>query len=134
MKKQIIFTSDEHKKFYNNKIMEYSQMGRTPDSYIKSLFYLLSMTEDTRRNFDNLYNVRSGEIIPNGLKGGWLTETTKRICQLGFNLYNGWSQEGRKKVSENYTPYYLFANEYAKYFVQAIQLRYPEYFRTCLQD
>ena len=130
MQKQVIFKDNDHKAFYQEKIMEYTKQGRTPDSYVKPLFYLLSISEDTRREFDNLYNMTSGSIKPDGIKGDWLTGTTKKVCLLAFNLFNGRTQEGRKKVSEELTPYELFANEYALYFMQAIKLRYPSYFAT----
>lgn len=129
---QVVFIDEEHKSFYNEKIMQYANSGRIPNCYIKSLFYLLASNADTRRNFNNLYDIENGEINPSKMKGGWLTSTTKKICQLAFNLYNGYTQDGRKKCSEEYAPYNLFSCEMAPYFVQAIQLRYPEHFRTCL--
>ena len=128
MQKQVIFKNEAHKEFYNQKIMEYARMGRTPDSYVKPLLYLLSINDDTRRNFDNLYNMQSNSIKPEGLKGGWLTGTTKKICLLAFNLFNGRTQDGRIKVSDELTPYNLFATDCAQYFVQAVMLRYPSYF------
>ena len=128
MQKQVVFKDEEHKNFYNEKIIEYTKLGRTPDSYVKPLFYLLALSDDTRRNFDNLYSMKSGSIKVEGMKSGWLTGTTKKLCLLAFNLFNGRTQDGRKKVSEELVPYELFANEYARYFVQAVMLRYPSYF------
>ncbi|MBR3770722.1 MAG: hypothetical protein IKL07_00480 [Clostridium sp.] len=128
MQKQIIYKNEAHKDFYNKKIMEYAGMGRTPDSYVKPLFYLLAISDDTRRNFDNLYNMQSNSIKPEGLRGGWLTGSTKKICLLAYNLFNGRTQDGRTKVSDELTPYNLFATDCAQYFVQAIVLRYPSYF------
>lgn len=104
---QVIFKDQEHKSFYNKKVMEYSGTGRVVDSYTKSLMYLPSSNSDTRRNFDNLFNIKNGEIKTEGMKGGWLTETTRRICRLAFNLFNGYTQDGRRKCSEDFTPYYL---------------------------
>lgn len=131
MQKQVIFKNNEHKAFYLEKIMEYTKMKRTPDSYVKPLFYLLALSQDTRNNFDNLYDMQSGSIKLEGLRGGWLTGTTKKICLLAFNLYNGYSQDGRKKVSEELTPGNLFATDCAIYFGQAIKLRYQQYFKKC---
>jgi hypothetical protein len=73
--------------------------------------------------------MQSGSIKPEGLRGGWLTGTTKKICLLAYNLFNGRTQDGRTKVTDELTPYNLFATELALYFVQAINLRYPEYFK-----
>lgn len=130
MQKQVIFKNNEHKAFYQEKIMEYTKMKRIPDSYVKPLFYLLALSTDTRNNFDNLYDMQSGSIKLEGLRGGWMSGTTKKICLLAFNLYNGYSQDGRKKVSEELTPGNLFATDCAQYFMQAIQLRHAGYFRT----
>ena len=130
LQKQVIFSSEKHKNFYNEQIMAIVSSGKKVDCYVKPLLYLLSLCEDTRRNIDNLYDMENGTIKPEGLQGGWLTSSTKQLCQLAFNLFNGYTKDGRKSCSKEYTPYYLFANEWATYFVQAIQLRYPEYFRT----
>lgn len=128
MQKQVIFKNEAHKEFYNQKIMEYTKLGRTPDSYVKPLFYLISLTDDTRRNFNNLYDMKESRIKPEGLRGGWLTGTSKKICLLAYNLFNGRTQDGRTKVSDELTPYNLFATDCAQYFMQAIALRYPSYF------
>ena len=128
MQKQVVFKDEEHKNFYNEKIIEYTKLGRTPDSYSKPLIYLLSLCDDTRRNFDNLYDMQRGSIKPEGLRGGWMTGTTKKICLLAFNLFNGRTQDGRTKVTDELTPYNLFATDCAQYFVQAVMLRYPSYF------
>ena len=128
MQKQVMFKDNEHKAFYQEKIMEYTKMGRTPDSYVKPLFYLLTLEDDTRRKFDMLYNMQSNSIKPEGLRGGWLTGSTKKICLLAYNLFNGRTQDGRTKVSDELAPYNLFATDCAPYLMQAIKLRYPSYF------
>lgn len=128
MQKQILFKDEEHKEFYGKKIKEYTEQVGLPDTYVKPLFYLLSLTGDTRCNFDNLYNMQSNSIKPEGLRGGWMTGTTKKICLLAYNLFNGRTQDGRTKVTDELTPYNLFATDCAQYFVQAIALRYPSYF------
>ncbi len=133
MQKQVLFKDSKHKEFYGKKIMEYTKL-RMPDSYVKSLVYLLSLTDDTRRNFNGLYDMQQGSIKPEGLRGGWLTGTTKKLCLLAFNLFNGRTQDGRKKIAEELVPDELFANEYAEYFMQAIKLRYPQYFKKCESD
>lgn len=130
MQKQVVFKDDEHKSFYNEKIMEYTKQGRVPDSYVKPMFYLLALSEETRNNFDSLYDMQSGSIKLDGLRGGWLTGTMKKLCLLAFNLYNGWTQDGRKRIAVELTPDQLFASDFARYFMQAIQLRHAGYFRT----
>ena len=58
-----------------------------------------------------------------------------KIIRMAFNLYcNGTPTvyekegvEGKLKECEHYTVEDLFCCEYAPYFWQAIQLRYPEY-------
>lgn len=47
MQAQVVFRDEEHKSFYNKKVMEYSKAGRVVDSYVKPLMYLLASNADT---------------------------------------------------------------------------------------
>lgn len=136
----IIFLNNEHKSFY----ME--EMEKTVnDSYHKALVYLLGLTPETRNNFNTLVKYNGG-LIPNSLSikhynmnEAWQTGTTYKITLLAFNLFNGFSyeyddiSEGDKRtqhISDKYTPYFLFCNPMAPYFIQAIIIKYPDYFRN----
>ena len=54
------------------------------------------------------------------------TSGTVKVCHLAFNLWNGFTEEGRENL---YTPEELFCCGYAPYFMEGIKLRYPEYCR-----
>ncbi|MDD4509461.1 MAG: DUF6075 family protein, partial [Oscillospiraceae bacterium] len=65
-----------------------------------------------------------------GLHCGWQTGTSKIICRLAFNLWNGYCYEeceDDQPVSAYYVTDNIFCCSYAEYFFEAIRLRYPEY-------
>ncbi len=116
---QIKFYDELHKRFYK----EHTE-GKNLDSYNKSLIYLLSLTAETRNNFDSLYNETSREINFNGIEAGWQTGTTRAITKLAFNLFNGFcgleDSEGRQYSVENIFCY----KDYAPYFYEGIKIRF----------
>lgn len=128
----IKFYDDKHKEFYNEKIKDI-----TNDSYHRALVYLLGLTEDTRKNFNNLVSYDgkhrpcSLSIKPENLNSGWQTGTTYKITRIAFNLFNGYCydfiDDEEKEISSRYTPYELFCCSFSPYFYEAIKLRYPEY-------
>ena len=79
------FMDNEHKRFYNEKMLQVPYQ----DSYNRSLIYLLAMNNDTRRNFNDIYNINTNEINIKSLKSPWQTSTSKNVCRLAFNLFNG---------------------------------------------
>lgn len=121
------FMDREHKNFYNEKILQ------TPyqDCYNKSLIYLLSMNKDTRKNFNEIYNINDNTINIKSLKSEWQTYTSKNVCRLAFNLFNGCANDNPKynTMNKDYSISNLFATSGAGYFFEAIKLRYPEYTR-----
>ena len=121
------FIDKEHKNFYNEKTSKVPFL----DSYNKSLIYLLSMNKDTRRNFNEIYDIDTNEINIKSIKSSWQTDTSRNICRLGFNLFNGCANDNPncKTMSKDYTVYNLFCTSGAGYFFEAIKLRYPEYTR-----
>lgn len=121
------FIDKKHKDFYNSKLLQIPYQ----DSYNKSLIYLLSMNKDTRKSFDEIYNIDNNEININSLKSAWQTSTSKNICRLAFNLFNGCANDNpkNKTMSKDYSINNLFCTSGAGYFFEAIKLRYPEYTR-----
>lgn len=119
----IRFASKEHKDFYSQMLIK----TRNDDSYHRAFFYAMGICEETRRNIRTLFDFTNGGIEPDGLSAPWQTGSTRRLCRLAFNLWNGWTQEGKEQYS---TPYELFDCGFAQYFFEAIQLRYPEYCRN----
>lgn len=120
--KNIRFASKEHKAFYSQMLIK----TRNDDPYHRAFFYAMGICEETRRNIGSLFNFKNGGIDPEGLAAPWQTGGTRRLCRLAFNLWNGWTEEGKEIRS---TPYELFDCGFAPYFFEAIRLRYPEYCR-----
>lgn len=119
----IRFSSKEHKDFY------YQMLVKTcnDDPYHWALFYAMGICEETRCNIRTLFNFKNSETNPDGLSAPWQTGSTRRLCRLAFNLWNGWTEEGNENRS---TPYELFDCGFALCFFEAIHLRYPEYCRS----
>ena len=127
------FASKEHQKFWLEKFDEMIQLGKT-DVYYKSIIYTLGMCETTRKNFDDIFNLKSGEININALQGKYQTGTSKKVTRLAFSLWNvcNFDREQdieNKNLSANYNVSEIFSCSYAPYFYEAIRIRYPEYTR-----
>ena len=116
-----VFESERHRAFY-----ERNMAHVRADSYHKALFYVLGVSEDTRRHIDRLFDFHEDCIRPEGLNAAWQTSGTQNLCRLSFNLWNGYIEPGQEG---SFTPDGLFASGYAPYMVEGIKLRYPEYFR-----
>ena len=84
------------------------------------------ISEETRMNIGKMFDFKRDCIIPEGMHGGWQTSGTVKVCHLAFNLWNGFTEEGRETLC---TPEELFCCGYAPYFMEGIKLRYPEYCR-----
>ncbi|MBG9795488.1 hypothetical protein ABD76_24735 [Paenibacillus dendritiformis] len=119
----MIFKDLAHEQFYEGNVI---RTHRQHDPYRKALFYLLGLTEDTRRNINDLYNFKEDSIRLEGLNEGWQTGTTSRLTRLAFNLYTGYTGESEEDA-RYYSPYYLFDNGLLPYFFEAVKLRYPSY-------
>lgn len=103
--------------------------------YHKALIYCLGISEDTRVNIDRIYDLRTGYVKTECFQEGWQTSGSVRIVRMAFNLYcNGTpsvydyeSEEAKLQEYAGYTPEELFCCGYARYFWEAIKIRYPEY-------
>ena len=127
----IIFKNQEHEEFYYSSL----EKCRYQDSYHKSLCYCLGISDDTRCNVKRIYDFKTGCIKTECMHDGWQTSGSLKIIRLAFNLYT----DGTPTVEENsgceeqlyecrqYSVSDLFCCGYAKFFWQAIELRYPEY-------
>lgn len=127
----ITFKNKEHEKFYH----EYLPKCRYQDEYHKALVYCLGISEDTRKNVKRIYDFRTGYVQTECLQEGWITSGSARIVRMAFNLYcnnapsvNDYEDaEEQLKESRRYTVEDLFYCGYARYFWEAIKIRYPEY-------
>lgn len=116
-----IFISGQHRAFY-----EKSMARVREDSYHKALFYLLGVSDDTRKRITCLFDFEEDCIRPEALHEGWQTSGTHRLCLMAFNLWNGYTEPGHEQDA---APYDLFACGFAPYMLEGIRLRYPEYCR-----
>ena len=127
----ITFKSREHEKFYE----EYLKKCRYQDVYHRALVYCLGIDRDTRDNVNKIYNFKTGCVKTECLQEGWQTSGSLRIVRMAFNLYcNGTpsvgdyeAEEDQLKECQCYTVEDLFCCGYARYFWEAIKIRYPEY-------
>lgn len=116
------FASKEHEQFYYAML----QKSGNTDSYHRSFFYCIGISDTTRANINRLFDFKNHHIKPEGLDEGWQTGGSRRATRLAFNLWNGYAEDKHEKMS---TPYEIFDCGYAPYFFEAIRQRYPEYCR-----
>lgn len=130
----VIFIDDAHRDFYNTKTAD-----RKADCYLASLIYTLGLCGETRRNFDSIYDVGERTIKPEVITAGWQTGTTSKVTRLAFQLFTdgtptAFSSDEHDQRTEDisecqrYSVSDIFCCEFAPYFVEAIKIRYPEYF------
>lgn len=115
---RIHFASREHRDFYHDMMAQ----SRRQDCYHQAFFYVMGIAPETRANIRQMFNFQQDCIEPEGMHGGWQTSGTVRVCQLAFNLWNGYSAE---RQGDEFTPNDLFCCEFAPYFMEGIKLRYP---------
>lgn len=127
----ITFKNKEHEKFYQ----EYMPQCRYQDVYHKALVYCLGIDRDTRDHVKQIYNFKTGCVKTECLQEGWQTGGSVKIIRMAFNLYcNGTPSVGDYDDTEEqlkecmlYTVEDLFCCGYARYFWEAVKIRYPEY-------
>lgn len=112
------FKSPAHRDFF------FDMMARCKkdDCYHRAFFYLMGVTDDTRKNIHQLFDFKEDCIEPDGLNGRWQTGGTVKLCSLAFNLWNGCYI-----ADASCTPYDLFCSELAPWLFEGIKIRYPEY-------
>ena len=136
---KIIFKNDSHQEFYE----KWMPKCRYQDVYHKALVYCLGINADTRNHIKEIYDFKNGFVKPECLTKGWNTSGSVRVIRMAMNLYcNGTPSVDDYKNAEDqlrecgqYTVEELFCCGYARYFWEAIQIRYPEYcFYVDLED
>ena len=131
---QIKFRDEQHEQNYNFilDMMPYSDIER------KALAYLFALDTVCFEHIRDLYNFSDNRIMLSGLDKGWQTGTSTRTTRLAFNLYNSYCSDGETYIGSDgiednlpsacYSPAYLFCCEYAKYYAEALKIRFPEWF------
>ncbi len=128
---KINFKNRAHQEFYEKWIPE----CRYQDVYHKSLVYCLGLDEDTRNHVTRIYDFAKGYVNTECLTDAWITSGSARVIRMAFNLYcnNAPSVDESKNKDEQlsecrmYTVEDIFCTGYARYFWEAIKIRYPEY-------
>lgn len=129
-KEPLRFINGLHEDFYNKKLKEV----RYQDECYKALCYCLGICDETRRHFNEIYDIETGYVNPECLHKFWQTSGSEKVIRMAFNLYcNGIPSLHLCNNSielfvecKKYSVDYLFACGYAPYFWQAVQICYPE--------
>ena len=129
----MVFTDEEHERFYYEKL----EQARSQDCYHKALIYVLGISEDTRKHFSQIYDIKTGNVKTDCLYQGWQTSGSLIVIRLAFNLYTDTTpsvndykiRDGKMKECRKYSVSDIFNFGYALYNWQGIKLRYPEYCR-----
>lgn len=128
----ITFKNRLHEDFYN----EYLPQCRYQDVYHKALVYCLGIDNDSRNHVKEIYDFKSGSVKTECLHEGWITSGSAKIIRMAFNLYcNGtpsafdYKDGTDEQIEEirSYTVEDLFCSGYARFFWEAVKIRYPEY-------
>ena len=115
------FKDSIHEQFYKEKIGQLC--GR--DVYRESLIYLLSSNKDTRKNFDEIYDIKNNYINIECLKKPWQTSTSVNICRLAFNLFGDITSDTTEDcTSYLYTVTSLFKNLDINICIEVLKIRF----------
>ena len=105
------------------------------DTYHQALIYCLGISDDTRKHIDRIYDFESGCVKPECLQEGWQTSGSEKIVRIAFNLYTDGipttdeynDTEAQITETRLYSVSDIFCTGYARYFWEAIKIRYPDY-------
>lgn len=130
----MLFSDKKHFDFYVE-----TMKNVTNDVYHQALVYTLGISDETRRNFKVIYNIKNRTIDTEQLHQGWQTSSSLRVTRLAFNLFTdgeptAYSYDENENEIEDikecarYSVSDIFCCSYAPFYVQAIKIRYGEYF------
>ena len=91
----IRFRNTAHRDFFLENMMK----CRVNDCYHRAFFYVMGIAGETRRNINQMFDFKNDCIEPEGMHAGWQTSGTVKVCHLAFNLWNGYTEEGRERYS-----------------------------------
>lgn len=98
------------------------------DVYHISVAYLLALDTVTRQHVNDVFDFGEDCIRLESLEKPWQTGTSRKTTRLAFNLWNGChSDSGDTDQScRLYAVDEIFCCQYAPYYWQAFQIRFPE--------
>ena len=88
------FIDEEHKQFYELKLQE---IGKS-DVYRKALIYILAMCETTREHFNDIFNIKDGEININSLQAPYQTGSSEKVTRMAFSLWNRCNYDSEEDI------------------------------------
>ena len=129
------YASHNHKTNFIECCNTHLNTERVLDRETLPILYLISLVEEVQPDIRHqVYNFDKHLIKTECLKEPWQTNGTLKALRLAFNLWNGYTEEEKEVYS---TPYEIFDNHWAPYFVEAIKLRFknafeplPGFFKT----
>jgi len=118
---KIVFMDWKHK----NTFFEFLNKMRRSDVYHDSVAYLLSLDLVCREHIEDIFDFEEDIIKLDCFNISWQTGTSSNTIRLAFNLWNGCCSEFNPVF---YSVHEIFCCSYAPYYVEALKLRFPEYF------
>lgn len=111
--------------------------AKVRDVFHLAMLYALGIDSDTRKHINEVYDFEKDCICTECLSAGWQTSGSQKVIRLALSLYTN----GMPSVDEDaprdlldecqaYSVSTIFCCQYAPFFWQAIQIRYPEYVDT----
>ena len=103
------------------------------------MIYTVGISQDTRSRWSSFYDEKERTIKPEVINNGWQTSGSVRITRLAFQLFTD-STPTAIEYDKDDNPQYSFKEcqlysvsdtfccSYAPFFVEAVKLRYPDYF------
>lgn len=131
---EINFKNAQHRDFYFDTVARLDA-----DVYLRAFIYTIGISDITRNKWECFYDEKAREINLNAKNHGWQTSSTLRITRLAFQLFTDSTptavtfDENDNRIEDfqecqQYSVSDIFCCEYAKYYVEALKIRYPEYF------
>ena len=128
----IVFADEAHERFFYEKVRELPNSHR--DSEEIAMIYTLGICDKTRTAFSKIVDQKTLQVNPLVLFAEWQTSDSVKVTRLAINLYTGFSQEVKRddriegyrigEASSDYAVDLIFDCPYAKYFLEAVKLRY----------
>ena len=132
----IIYKDKDHELNYNFLLQLITRITSTR----KAVAYLLALEPLCFEHCRELYDFHEDNTIPEGLDKAWHTSASRRTTRLAFNLYNGYFSDGETYIGSDgfeemlpsrfYTPYTFFGCEDAPYYVEALKIRFPKFWKS----
>ena len=133
---EIRFKDKDHELNYLSLFQEMKKQS----SAHQAVAYLLALDPICFLHCRELYDFREGHTIPRGLDEAWHTLKSRRTTRLAFNLFDGYFSDGETYIgsdgfeemlpSRYYTPFNFFGCYDAPYYVEAVRIRFPKFWKV----